>query len=352
MILDPLLDLLRGKAISIAPLDGVFRPNTRLDDAPLLARLDAVDNLAVHGGRLLASSGHAFYAITTGEEPTLLRSFAAQVSALAVSAAGELAVALETGELSIDGEPVPLPDTVRCITALAFSAVGDLWLANGSARHPASAWATDLMEKGASGSLWCVERGSRRCLKIASGIAFPYGVLVRETGIVVSESWRHRLLLIDAESGARRVLVDRLPGYPARIVPADDGGAWLSLFAPRNRLVEFVLQETGYRRQMMRELAREHWIAPALASGRSFLEPLQCGAIRMMGVHKAWSPTRSYGLVVRLDRDLVPRESLHSRADGSRHGVCSVLENEGRLLVAAKGGDAVVSIDTAARRAD
>ena len=39
MILDPILDIFRGKAITIPPLDGAFRPNTRLDDAPVLAEL-------------------------------------------------------------------------------------------------------------------------------------------------------------------------------------------------------------------------------------------------------------------------------------------------------------------------
>ncbi len=95
---------------------------------------------------------------------------------------------------------------------------------------------------------------------------------------------------------------------------------------------------------MMRETPRAFWIAPALASGRSFLEPLQCGGIRTMGIHKAWSPSRSYGLVVRLDARLTPVASLHSRANGTRHGVTSVLEHQGRLLVASKGGDAVLAV--------
>lgn len=66
-----------------------------------------------------------------------------------------------------------------------------------------------------------------------------------------------------------------------------------------------------------------------------------------MGVHKPWSPSRSYGLAVRLDEKMQPLFSLHSRADGTRHGVCSVLEDCGRLLVAARGGDCILDIDPA-----
>ena len=39
MILDPILDMFRGKAVTIPPLDGAFRPNTRLDEAPAFAAL-------------------------------------------------------------------------------------------------------------------------------------------------------------------------------------------------------------------------------------------------------------------------------------------------------------------------
>ena len=50
------------------------------------------------------------------------------------------------------------------------------------------------------------------------------------------------------------------------------------------------------------------------------------------------------GLVVRPDRDLRPVASFPSRANGRRHGVTSVIEAGGRLLVAAKGGDAILDL--------
>jgi hypothetical protein len=95
---------------------------------------------------------------------------------------------------------------------------------------------------------------------------------------------------------------------------------------------------------MMRDVPREYWIAPALASGASFLEPLQCGGVRTMGIHKPWSPSRSYGLVVKLDAQLRPVASFHSRANGHRHGVTSVAELGGRTFAAAKGGNAILEI--------
>ncbi|RWR28307.1 hypothetical protein D2T29_16845 [Sinirhodobacter populi] len=342
MILDPILDVFRGKAVTIPPMDGAFRPNTALEDAPVFARLAEADNLAPWKGAVIASSGNALYRLTEGAPPELLEVFEAPVSAIATSSAGEIAVALDDGRLFIDREEVPTGSAIRCITALAFAADGGLWLANGSAEHRASDWAADLMRKRASGSIWRRAAGQAAFEQRASGLAFPNGLLPVAGGVVFSESWRHRLMRLDG-NGLRPVL-EQIPGYPARLAPLAEG-AILAVFAPRNRLIELVLQEDHYRHDMIAEVPRPYWIAPALASGKSFLEPLQCGGIRTMGVHKPWAPSRSWGLVVRLDAAMQPVESWHSRANGTRHGVCSAIAWEGRILAASKGGDLVAAME-------
>jgi hypothetical protein len=346
MILDPILDIFRGKAVTIPPLDGAFRPNTQLDDAPAFAALAEPDNLLVADGGLLASSGNAVFALAMATEPRVVATFPSAVTALAQSPSGDLTVGLESGKLVIAGKDVPLPAGIGCITALSYGADGALWLANGSAAHAPSQWAADLMKKGASGSLWTREATGGPFRKVAGDMAFPYGLYPIGGGVVVSESWRHQLVRFDG-SGRRSTVLTHLPGYPARLSPAAGGGAWLTLFAPRNRLIEFVLQETHYRHDMIEQVPPAHWIAPTLASSRSFLEPLQCGGIRTMGIHKPWSPSRSYGLVVRLDNELQPQSGLHSRANGTRHGICSVAEQDGRLFIASRGGDCVLAVDLA-----
>ena len=81
---------------------------------------------------------------------------------------------------------------------------------------------------------------------------------------------------------------------------------------------------------MMREIAPDYWLAPSLAPRPHFLEPLQGGALRMHSRLKPWAPSRSYGLVVRLDASFRPVDSFHSRADGQRHGVTAVAWGDGR----------------------
>jgi len=345
MILDPILDMFRGKAVTIPPLDGAFRPNTRLDDAPAFAELTEPDNLLVSGDRLLASSGNAVYSLAAETEPKVVETFSSPITALALSPLGELTVGLENGKLLIGGQEISLPAGVRCITALAYAEDGTLWLANGSTDHTPSQWAADLMKKGASGSLWKRDPAGGDFRKVAGDLAFPYGLHPVGGDVLVSESWRHQLIRLDGATGSRATVLTHLPGYPARLSPSADGGAWLTLFAPRNRLIEFVLQETHYRQDMIDQVPPAYWIAPALASSRSFLEPLQCGGIRTMGIHKPWSPSRSYGLVVRLDQRMQPQFSLHSRANGTRHGICSVAEKGGELLIASRGGDCILSVD-------
>jgi hypothetical protein len=345
MILDSVLDFFRGKAVTIPPMDGPLRPNTALDEATIAASAEAPDNLCFDGKQVLYSSGGEVRALAGG--PPVAR-YDAQVTALAASPRGELAVALDDGRLLLGQRSLKLPDGFTSATALAFGDGETLYLCQGSAQNRASDWVVDLMQGGASGSVWRMDLrdGGTACL--ARNLAFPYGLLVAGSDLIVAESWRHRLLRLPLAGGAAQPVLAKLPGYPARLAPAAAGGAWLTLFAPRNRLIEFVLEEEAYRADMMRDVPRDFWIAPALSSGASFLEPLQCGAVKTMGIHKPWSSSRSYGLVIRLDAAFRPVASFHSRANGARHGVTSVVEAGGRLLAAAKGGGAVLDLGAAA----
>ena len=117
------------------------------------------------------------------------------------------------------------------------------------------------------------------------------------------------------------------------MTPAAGGGFWLSVFAARSQLVEFVLCTNDYRREMMRTVDPRYWIAAGLSSGHDFLEPLQGGSVKQMGILKPWAPPRSYGLVVRIGDDLIPKFSLHSRVGGRHHGVVAVAERGDELFV-------------------
>ncbi len=348
------MDALRGRgeaAPTVPPMDGVLKPNTLLEAARQLIRVEAPDNLVMSSQSILFSSGNTVHVLdaATGSARELRR-FDHVVSCLAAGDAGLLAAGLDDGSIHLwasNRESVALTtlgsQRLVCPTALAFRAASTLIVCQGSMHSKPSQWKHDLMQRGASGSVWAVSLNDQSSRKLAGALAFPNGIALSDAGIVVSESWRHRLLRL-SDAGTVPMLAD-LPGYPGRLSVSADGGHWLSVFAPRSQLIEFVLRETEYRERMVRELDPEHWISPTLAPARSFLEPMQGGALRTHGVMKPWAPTRSYGLLIRLDAEFRPIESYHSRADGTHHGVTSALEVGPQVLVASQGGNAILALN-------
>lgn len=66
-IFDPLLDVFRGKAVTIPPLDGALKPNTILEDAEVIATADAPDNLAELDGQLIFTTGKEIRSVEGGK---------------------------------------------------------------------------------------------------------------------------------------------------------------------------------------------------------------------------------------------------------------------------------------------
>lgn len=351
-----LLDRWRGSgenAATVPPMDGVLATNQAIEEAPALLDAEAPDNLVSDGGGVLFSTQSKVMRLDMRGMTAAAAEFAAfdaPVSALSIHD-GAVAVGLETGSVRLLGGKhddrtfTELGDRrVLCPTALLFADADTLLVALGSQLNPPSGWRHDLMQKNAGGSVWRLNLASGEAACLADGLAWPGGLLAaRDGGVIVSESWRNRLLEVRPGAKPSVVLAD-VTGYPGRLAPASDGGAWLSVFAPRSQLVEFVLREDDYRLSMMAEVDPRFWIAPALSPTASFLEPMQLGGLKQLGMLKPWAPTRSYGLVIGLDQAHEPRASFHSRADGRRHGITSALEADGRLLVTSKGGNTIVSI--------
>ncbi|MFM0047152.1 strictosidine synthase [Paraburkholderia sediminicola] len=341
-------------AVTIPVMDGPLRPNSDLDEATAVVEIDAPDNLVRTASGLFFSS-HSRLMASRDATCEVVEEFPSTITALASGPHGELAIGLENGQLHLRGTAGDLIVTTLGVhrllspVGLLYLPSGELIVVDGSRDNAPSAWQRDLMEMRRSGSVHRYHPGSGESVTLASGLASPAGVCVHPTepdSLVVAETGRYRLLKIAIDgSGAMATVADDLPGYPFRLVAASDGGVWLSVIAPRNQLIEFVLREPAYRRRMLAEIADPNlWIAPVLSSGKSFLEPLQGGGVKQLGILKPWAPSRSYGLIVHFDRHLNPIASHHSRASGSTHGVTSCVEWESVLYATSKGGGKVVSL--------
>jgi hypothetical protein len=202
------------------------------------------------------------------------------------------------------------------------------------------------MSLGRSGRLLQFNLADGSAREIAGGLAYAFGAAAVSKDAWVCESWAHRVVAYGEGKRALPV-VSRLPCYPSRLAPAADGGYWLTAFTCRTQLVEFVLRQKAYRTRMMKDIDPRYWIAPALTSGNTFLEPLQGAHLKMRGIQKPWAPPRSYGLVMRLSPDGLIQYSLHSRVDGKNHGVVAAAECQGTLFVLAKGRRRILKLPAA-----
>lgn len=350
-----LLQRIRGRAEvagAVSVFDGALRPNQLLHGAEVIARLARAQDLASDGERLYVADDRTVHEVTTNGRLSPVVQTEGDITALACIGGG-LAVAIDGAQVRLFGGAYAGRrfDQFGARGALAINALAAhgtrLIVTDGSERRPCSQWRHDLMEGGHSGRVHTIDLVSGTVSQLAAGLGHAFGAGVLGGNVVVSESWRHRLLSIDA-AGRRQPILDQLPAYPSRLAPASDGGHWLSLFCARTQLVEFVLREHAYLRRMMESIEPDLWICPQLASYRSFHEPLQYAALKQLGVVKPWAPPRSYGLVVKLDARGRVDASLHSRFGGPFHGIVAVAELGRHLYLLSKGEDVLVrlSLDT------
>lgn len=340
--------------ISVPAMDGVFKPDNRLEEAARLMSLTGIDNVAASPAGLLCSAGGKLFRIDLdGANATSVEiaDFSAPVTFVASAPDGRLAVGVEDNGLHV-GQPgnwkrIDLPrDIVSCLTAGVFAADGTLLLCVGSRKHPARDWKRDLMERGASGGVFAVDPTDGSYRALAGDLAFPNGAAFLGDGrLAISESWRHRMIAVDPKSAMRpKAILEDLPAYPCRLSSASGGGLWMALFAPRRQLFELVLREDDYRHEMMATIDPGEWIGPELAGSVRPDQPLSQGSVRQMGVLKPWAPSRSYGLVARCDNSGATKESWHSRADGSMHGITSVCEQDDSIYATSRGSGTLLRL--------
>ena len=349
----------RGDAsITVPVFDGALKSNNLLEQAPLFASLEAPEDLATDGEALYVADGLTVrrYELTAAggtHDGAEVARFDKPVTALACLPGGGLAVALGGCEVRVvggahDGRRWDAvgASKMNAVNAIVVGSDGRLLVTDGSMEHTVEQWRHDLMGLGRSGRVFELQPADGTARVFASGLAFAFGACAAGTEVWVSESWSHR---VQAVAGGKRgrAVTDSLPGYPSRISTAAGGGFWLTCFALRTQLVEFVLREHAYRKRMLAEIEPQYWIAPALNSGNTFLEPMQGAQLKMMGVVKPWAPPRSYGLVIRLTDNGLVRYSLHSRFDGKHHGVVAAVECRGDLFVLAKGCRQILRLSVA-----
>lgn len=345
----------RREQNAIPSMDGALSPNDRLDSCAVIAEIPGADAL-VEGvdGALYVSADKQILRLSGDDfgERRVVANFDGNAGGIAFHPDGRLLVCVAgQGLAAIDtfGHQTWLKQAGNLnligLTDVEATPDGRIFLTQGSDRNQPEAWSADLMQKNRRGSLVVCDAGLGSAKVVLGNLAYPYGLAAMPSGnqLWMTESWGHRVSTVALDgNNAVHAVNPNLPGYPARLSPASAGGCWLTLFAMRTHLVEFVLREDEFRNEMMRTIAPQHWVCPSLSSGHDCLEPMQWGSIKALGIQKPWAPPRSYGLVVRLGADGDVQESLHSRAGGVHHGITAVCETAKGLVMISKGSGRVL----------
>jgi Strictosidine synthase len=337
---------------AIPAMDGALSPNDRLDACrPVGASIPEADDIVeAPDGALYVSGGRDVLRLE-GEgyaRRSVFASFEGKAGGLALHPDGRLLVCIAgRGLAAVDsrGRQAWLTQVadqpLGCLTSVAAGPDGTIFMSEGSSRHVPDDWCWDLMEKNRLGRLIACGPGFEAPHVLLDRLAYPHGVALSHDGkqLWFTESWSHRVSRapIDGSGiGRPEIVIRNLPGYPARLGKAESG-FWLSIFARRTHLIELVLREDEFRAEMMRTIEPALWIAPALVSTGHYLEPMQMGNIKALGIHKPWAPPRSYGLVALIDEQGDAIDSLHSRVGGRHHGVTAAAETKQGLVIVSKG---------------
>jgi hypothetical protein len=337
---------------AIPSLDGPWAPNDKLDQCyVLIDGLDQPDDLTVDDfGNLYVSVGYQVLRFLSPEyrESEIVSNFTGRTGGLAWDSEIGLIVCIDGEGVSFvggryDGLTVKDVGGARILspTAIVVLPSGSVLLTDGSLHHSCNDWIWDLMEKGDSGRLIELTPETGGGSVLLDGLRYPAGLAPISgdiNAVLITESWSHSISVVELGSGGarRRPVMSNLPGYPSRIVGGKDG-YWLSFFALRTQLVEFILGEDAFRRDMMETVDPEFWIRPSLRATGHPHEPVQGGGIKQLGIMKPWAPPRSYGLIVELDHNIEVVQSLHSRYNGIRHGMMGLAVSGDLLFTVSKG---------------
>jgi hypothetical protein len=343
-----------GLQNAIPPLDGALSPNDRLDACtPLGDPLPDLDDVvAAKDGSVYVSAGKKVLKLGGSRlaDRSLVAEFEGEAGGLAIHPDGRLLVCVAGRGLAALNPANPNPRWLESADGRGFAGLtsvtsapdGRIFAVEGSTGRRPDQWRHDLIEKRSNGRLVACGSALDSAKVLLSDLPYPYGVAVSADGkeLWLTEAWAHRLTrfaLTGDGIGPREVVAPNLPGYPARLHLDAHGGFFLGLFARRTHLIEFVLKEDDFRKEMVETVAPDYWIAPAFAGGSDCLEPMQIGAVKALGIQKPWAPPRSYGLLVHLDGDGNVTDSLHSRAGGRFHGVTGACDTQYGVLIAARG---------------
>jgi hypothetical protein len=325
-------------------LEGILGPNSRLDEAAAVGAVCPDAIVVTADGELLFSSGSGVYTMTRwGEPPQPWGRFDGTVTALAASAGGLVAVAVEGSGICVhdmSGQPLDWSVPVGAAKAADLLFLSETEIAHvdhgyGSGQDVLSVAPWDGARRGVV--TVHARDGARR--RLAENLACPLGIALDGSGeLMVTEMEAARV--VDLSGHVRR---SGFPGYVGRIRKTA-AGYLLACLSRRDPLIEFLKTETEFVAEMKATIDPRHWISPRMSPEFSHDFPIELGATRLFSEVKPWAPSFSYGLLIFLDDNLMPTGSAQSRANGRRHAISDALVWNGDVIAVSKASGEILNL--------
>lgn len=173
---------------------------------------------------------------------------------------------------------------------LTIAASGRIFLTESSIRYDIGNWLVDSIECRPNGRLLSCDPETGRTRTLLNRLVYPSGVCLSpdEQSLVFAESWLariSRLWLAGPKAGLVETVADGLPGFPANINRAGDGGYWVGLLAHRTPVHDLAARHPGLRYRMVRRLPSDEWLTANFNCGGA-MRISESGAIER--IH--WDP--------------------------------------------------------------
>lgn len=170
--------------------------------------------------------------------------------------------------------PFRLRDDSRLMTPCDLTILPDgrIVFTDNSFRYDAGAWLSEAMELRANGRILVFDPRWGRTMTLLNRLFFPTGICVAADGksFLFSELWRCRISrywLEGPHAGTTEIVADALPGCPANINPASDGGYWVAIMAMRTPSFDLAATMPRFRYGLVRRLPTDEWPLPDFNCG-------------------------------------------------------------------------------------
>lgn len=239
---------------------GAYTPNQDLAD---LTEIDLVphhgpeDIVALADGRLLTATQEGYILAVnpeTGAVDVLADTGGVPLGLEMDPTSGRLIVAdAHKGLVSVglDGSVEILTDTVDGTPILYADDLdiaddGVIYFSDASTKFGAEASGStmagsllELMESKGTGRLLAYDPATQATRVVADGFVFSNGIAIAPDGdILMAVTGRYQVLKINPETGAQRVLIDNLPGFPDNINRGPDGTFFVGIVSPRSEWLD------------------------------------------------------------------------------------------------------------------